>query len=92
MEMKEKSASQGEDWDSVLTVFYLDDKVLNRELEVALWRTGRGSDGGRKMEFKFTGDEKRASDGTVNNILTSRTLQDMLRVTILKNKTAWQFS
>ena len=70
----------------------LDDKVLNRELEVALWRTGRGSDGGRKMEFKFTGDEKRASDGTVNNILTSRTLQDMLRVTILKNKTAWQFS
>jgi len=32
MEKKEKSASQGEDVDSVLTVFYLDDKVLSLKL------------------------------------------------------------
>lgn len=68
----------------------LDDDVLSRELEMALWRTGQGSDGRRRLVF--IDDRENARDGITHDNFNSKTLEDVLRMTIQKNKTVWQFS
>lgn len=60
----------------------LDDSVLDRELDTALWRSGCGShDDGERLVF----DKARASKDAVS-------LKDLLRTTIQRNRTSWQFS